>query len=109
MATHILMVHTRPAPGQEAAYHHWYDDFHLDEVLQVPGFVAARRLRLLPEPEPDGPPLGPGSHLALFTVESDDIDATRELFRQARKSMEIPSCLDPSSVALSWWRALGPA
>ncbi|MEU3415795.1 MULTISPECIES: hypothetical protein [unclassified Streptomyces] len=111
METHVLVVHTRPRPGAEAEYHRWYDDFHLDEVLRVPGFVSARRLQLLPRDAGDdlfeGSPARPGSHLALFTVETDDIDATIAAFQRARTSMRIPDCLDPDSVTLSWWRSLG--
>ncbi|MFH9657974.1 hypothetical protein ACH4NF_30170 [Streptomyces sp. NPDC017248] len=113
MGTHVLVVHTRPRPGAEAEYHRWYDDFHLDEVLRVPGFTSARRLQLLPGETGDaggafplGPQAGPGSHLALFTVESDDIDATIAAFRHAQTTMRTPACLDPDSVALSWWRCL---
>ncbi|WP_405445052.1 hypothetical protein OG350_02670 [Streptomyces achromogenes] len=110
METHVLVVHTRPRPGAEAEYHRWYDDFHLDEVLRVPGFVSARRLQLLPGDaggdRAPGLPAGPGSHLALFTVETDDIDATIAAFERARITMRTPDCLDPDSVTLSWWRSL---
>ncbi|WP_132838634.1 hypothetical protein [Streptomyces sp. BK205] len=88
----------------EAEYHRWYDEFHLDEVLQVPDFVAAERYSLV---ESDGSPLlGDTSHLAVFTVKSDDITATMSAFRDAQKSMAQPACLDSESVALSWWRPL---
>lgn len=104
MARYFLAVHTRPTPGMEDEYHRWYDEFHLDEVLQVPDFVTAERYALVQD---DGSPfLGPGSHLAVFTVTSDDIDATMSAFRHAQKSMATPACLDPDSVTLSWWRPL---
>lgn len=86
----------------EAEYHHWYSEFHLDEVLQVPDFVAAERYSLV---ESDGSPdLDDTSHFAVFTVASDDISATMSAFRDAQKSMTQPACLDADSVALSWWR-----
>lgn len=105
MATFFLAVHTRPTPGREAEYHCWYDEFHLDEVLQVPGFVTAERYALVESD--DGPVLGSESHLAVFTITSRDLDATMTAFRRAQKSMALPACLDADSVALSWWRPLG--
>ncbi|MFF3505004.1 hypothetical protein [Streptomyces sp. NPDC003247] len=105
MTRYFLAVHTRPTPGRETEYHRWYDDFHLDEVLQVPDFVTAERHVLV---QSEGAQLlGPGSHLAVFTITSDDIDATMTAFRHAQKSMARPACLDADSVALSWWRPLG--
>jgi hypothetical protein len=88
----------------EDDYHHWYDEFHLEEVLQVPDFVAAERCALMAG---DPSPLfGDGSHLALFTIESDDIQATMQSFQAAQKTMRVPPCLDSDSVALYWWRSL---
>lgn len=99
------MVHTRPLPGREAEYHRWYNDFHLDEVLRVPGFVTAERCA--PPSGEDAEFAGDGTHLALFTVESDDFAATVATFREAQRSMARPPCLDPESVSLTWWRSLG--
>jgi hypothetical protein len=40
----ILLVQSRPASADEAdAYHQWYDETHLPEILGVDGFVSARR------------------------------------------------------------------
>ncbi|MGP2436192.1 hypothetical protein [Streptomyces sp. JW3] len=87
----------------EAEYHRWYDEFHLDEVLQVPGFVTAERYSLV---QSEGSPrLGDLSHLAVFTVATDDLTATMAAFREAQQSMAQPACLDADSVVLSWWSA----
>jgi hypothetical protein len=89
----------------ETDYHRWYDEFHLEEVLQVPDFVTAERYALV---HSDGSPfLSNGSHLAVFTITTDDIDAAIAAFRHAQKSMAQPACLDADSVALSWWRPIG--
>ncbi|MBZ6083040.1 hypothetical protein [Streptomyces olivaceus] len=105
VARFLLMVRTRPLAGREAEYHRWYDDFHLAEVLRVPGFVTAERCA--PPSGEDAEFAGDGTHLALFTVESDDFEATVAAFREAQASMEQPSCLAPESVSLTWWRSLG--
>lgn len=104
MATYFLAVHTRPIPGMEDEFHRWYDEFHLDEVLTVPDFVAAERFVLV-EGETNRS-LDDRSHLAVFTITSDEIGATMAAFRDAQKSMRQPACLDGDSVALSWWRQI---
>ncbi|RPE38958.1 hypothetical protein EDD90_1904 [Streptomyces sp. Ag109_O5-1] len=105
LASYLLAVYTRPKPGSEAEYHRWYDDFHLDEVLQVPDFVTAQRFALIGSEGSQF--LGDGSHLAVFSITSDDIGATMTAFQHARKSMATPTCLDIDSVTLSWWRPVG--
>ncbi len=88
----------------EDEYHRWYDEFHLDEVLRVPEFVSAERFALV---EGDGrQSLDGRSHLAVFAVTSEDIDATIAAFRHAQLSMRVPACLDGDSVTLSWWRRI---
>lgn len=106
MAEFRLAVRTRPLPGREAEYHEWYDGFHLEEVLRVPGFVAAERFAPLPDGVGAGI-AGDGDHLAVFTVESEDIAATVAAFRAAQRTMAEPPCLDPDSVVLTWWQPLG--
>ncbi|WP_329214049.1 hypothetical protein OG257_34840 [Streptomyces sp. NBC_00683] len=105
MGKFVLAVRTRPVPGSEEDYHEWYDKYHLDEVLTIPDFVAAERFEWWDGDHRAG--AGQGDHLALFTVESGDIDVTIEAFRKAQKSMKVPPCLDPDSVSLQWWRSLG--
>ncbi|WP_018505873.1 hypothetical protein [Parafrankia discariae] len=48
MASGVLIVESRPASPEEAtAYHDWYDNKHLPEILQIDGFVSIRRLSAL--------------------------------------------------------------
>ncbi len=41
-----LIVQTGPVEGREDEYNRWYEDVHIPEVLDLPGFVAARRFKL---------------------------------------------------------------
>ncbi|CAO5191994.1 Ethyl tert-butyl ether degradation EthD [Frankia sp. AiPs1] len=41
----VLVVESGPAsPEEAAAYHDWYDNTHIPEILTLDGFVSARRL-----------------------------------------------------------------
>jgi hypothetical protein len=41
-----LIVLSNPSAGNEQEYNDWYDHQHVPDVLRVPGFSAAQRLRL---------------------------------------------------------------
>lgn len=71
MATHFFVVLTRAQPGQEEAFHRWYDDQHLDDCLRLPEVRSARRFRI---DRDAGAPAGsvPFDSLALYEIESDD-------------------------------------
>ena len=71
MAKHVLVVVTNPLPGQEEEYNRWYTDQHLDDVLRVPGFVAAQRFKV----KLDAAKSLPGPYLALYEMETDDPEA----------------------------------
>ena len=63
----------------EAAYDTWYDNEHIPDVLDVPGFVSARRFRIA-----DG---GEDAHtfLTIYEIDADDVQASvKELFRMAQ-------------------------
>jgi hypothetical protein len=105
MARHVLMVYTYPYPGREDEYHRWYDESHLAEVLSVPGFVEARRFVVTADPA-DAAPV---RYVALYTIESDDIEATMAGFERARPTMSSTPALDLASVSFQLLSALGPA
>ncbi|WP_242124024.1 DUF4286 family protein [Sphingobium sp. Sx8-8] len=91
MAEHVFVVLTNPVEGREEEYNRWYDEVHLGEVLDVPGFVAARRYRVAPS-------AGAVTHryLALYHIDSDDVAASMaELNRRAGSGeMQMSDALD---------------
>lgn len=68
MTKHIFVVFTDPVPGRELEYNAWYNEHHLEDVLSIPGFVAAQRFKLVG----DGQKNLPGSNLAIYEMETDD-------------------------------------
>ncbi|MFN3233671.1 MAG: hypothetical protein ACE363_16145 [Alphaproteobacteria bacterium] len=73
MEKHLVIIKSNAVAGREADYEAWYNNIHLGEVLQVPGFLTGQQYRT--PPSPDGSPPS-HSHTAVFEVESDDITAT---------------------------------
>jgi hypothetical protein len=67
-----LVVWTNPVKGRESEYNSWYNEIHLPEVIAVPGFVAATRYELSPEPRrmPGVPEFVPAQrYLAIYELE----------------------------------------
>ena len=92
MAKHVLVVLSNPVAGKEEEYNKWYTQQHLDDVLKVPGFVAAQRFKF-------GTDTGvPSSlkYLAIYEMETDDIVAATEGLTAARDagSMYISPAID---------------
>lgn len=82
------LVFTNCDPAHEAEFDDWYDNIHLPDVLNVPGVVAARRLKLaagqataeddrffLCDVERNGAKFG---NLAIYEIEADDEKAVLE-------------------------------
>jgi len=99
MAKHVLIVVTNPAPGQEDEFNRWYSNRHLDDVLRVPGFVAAQRFKLTM----DGAQSLPGPYLAIYEMETDDPAATfAELAKAAQSGeMVLSPALDTTNIVSS--------
>ena len=74
MTTHVFVVFTNPVEGKEDVYNAWYDNVHLPDVLDVPGFVSAQRFRLSDTQRAAGP--FPWRYLALYNIETDDLQGT---------------------------------
>jgi len=74
MSKHLLLVLTNPVDGREDEFNDWYTNRHLDDVLQVPGIVAAQRFALSPVQRMT-PPL-PWTYFAIYEIETEDLAAT---------------------------------
>jgi len=78
----ILMVYTDVDPEQEEDFNRWYDEVHLPDLLQIDGFVGARRYKLS-GPAPRA--LQPASrYLAIYELASDD---TRAMMKRLGEEM----------------------
>lgn len=81
----LMMVRTDNAdPAREVEFNHWYDDIDIPDVLKVPGYLRARRGQL----QAESPALqGKGRYIALYDIESTDIERTIESMNQLARDM----------------------
>ena len=97
MAKYTFVVLTNPTSGKEAEYNKWYDEQHIPDVLNVPGFVAAQRFRLADAQMGDK---NPHRYLALYEIETDDLaGALKELkARGGTAEMVMSDAIDLKNV-----------
>jgi len=57
-------------PSREDEFNDWYDNIHLPDILETPGFVSAVRY------ENTSPAEGQGKFLAMYEIETGDLAST---------------------------------
>jgi hypothetical protein len=93
MATAIMVVGSNPADAaQEAAFNAWYTEQHLDDVLAVAGFTRARRYQLSGARPMVGTEESPFRYLAIYEIESDDLEQT---------GRDVQAALDSGAIVVS--------
>ena len=69
MAKWLLVAETNCTDAaRETEFNEWYDKTHLPDVLETPGFIRAARY------ENTTPSEGKAKFLAIYEIETDDID-----------------------------------
>ena len=94
----FYMVKTRSTdPARESEFNAWYDDIDIPDVLDVPGFMRARRAvhkRFVEVPELNLRE-DEGKYIALYDIETTDIDKTIiDLYVGARKMVALGRITD---------------
>jgi hypothetical protein len=110
MPNHILWVTSKPkTPEREAEYHNWYNQFHLFQVLNTPGVVAATRYKLSHLQMEWFPPAATfktwpygKEHVFVCVYEFDQAADSREVFAALAKSEPDRRSKDPHNDPVDW-------
>lgn len=91
-------------PAKEKEFQEWYDNIHVPDLLQAPGFVRATRYannELVP---------GEGKYLAVYEVESDDIERTWKAYWEHVQKIRAQGRVSPlcKVVSRSLWQQIRP-
>ena len=104
MARSVLLVFTNATDGDDAEFNRWYDEVHLKEVLEAPGFVAAERFDL------SGAQMDEAErahrYLAIYEIEGDPAAALKSL-RELAPQMNMTSTL-AGDAATSLYSQISP-
>ena len=74
----LMLVKTRNLdPSREAEFNRWYDEIDIPDVLQVPGYMRARRGARLASHLPSARATDAGeAYVAIYDIRSPDMDKT---------------------------------
>ena len=64
--------------SREEEFNNWYDNIHIPDILETPGFLTATRC-VINEPQE-----GRGKYLTVYEIETEDMDKTMEVRREKR-------------------------
>jgi len=106
MGRYLLLVYSKAAAGQEAAYHDWYDRTHLAEVIAVPGFKAASRYA--PAASAETGPGATGEYLAIYEIEAEDPAATMAALTASAAKMNMSTALDLQNIRMELHQLITP-
>src|SRR3990172_5123499 len=83
MAKAIMVVMANAADGRDDEFRKWYDDIHMPDVLETPGFARATRYELGTRYVPaEGPSAGQGMFMIIYEVDSEDTEAAWAALRE---------------------------
>ena len=100
MGKYKLVVLSDATAGQEAAFNDWYSNEHLQDIVAMPGFPAARRFRLR------SLTMGafPNKYLAIYDIDAEDPERAVDEMMALRDTPAMPLSpafnLDTANVAI---------
>jgi hypothetical protein len=99
MTAYKFVVLTNAIEGREAEFNDWYTNRHLEDVLDIPGIVAAQRFKIT-DAQRAPKPL-PYNYLAIYEIETDDLaGVVGELGRRAGTGkMPISDAMHPQRIS----------
>lgn len=86
----VMIVWSDPSdPSREDEFNDWYNSTHAPDMMKVPGFVACTRYKV--SDVQLGPVETPGSYVAYYEIETDDLASTPEAIMAAFSAGELPT------------------
>jgi hypothetical protein len=100
----LVMVLSEPTEGNEAEYHRYYEDLHLDEVLATTGWNSAQRFKLVDQAGADCPL----PFLAFYTTDSDPEKSAIEVMNETRTQRVQTDSLNRRTAGVWVFEEIGP-
>jgi hypothetical protein len=101
----VLVAETNcSVPSREKEFNYWYDTVHIPDVLETPGILRATRY------ENSDPPEGRGKFLALYEIETGEIERTSAALGEIITNKWEQGRMSELVVAVSatFYRQMGP-
>lgn len=110
MPKYTFLAFTNPTEGKENEYNTWYDEHHLIDVINVPGFVSARRFVLADSQFAFNAQTPTHRYLALYEIDTDDVAGTLSEIaaRAGTADMVMIDAIDMSTLSAPVYREITP-
>jgi hypothetical protein len=110
---YVYLVMADPLPGREADFNDGYQNMHMGDLVQLPGWTGAQRFRLVPDVMPrNTQPLYRRGNLIIWDQEGDDLGKLQSESRAAiagGKSRLIPGFdYSPDGPVSTTYQVIGP-
>ena len=104
---YTFVAFTNSVDGREDDFNQWYDQQHVPDVLDVPGFVSAQRFVCADSQ------LGPVVHkyMTIYQIETENLDETLAAFgaRAQEGKIVMTDAVDRANAAMCVYQPLSPA
>ena len=101
---HVVVVLTEPTAGREDEYNAYYENQHIDEVLETTGWLSGQRFKLSAE-QGMACPL---PYLAFYELEADDAQAALDHLNVTRGQREQSEALNKRTAGVWVFSEIGP-
>src|SRR4029077_11597220 len=109
---YIYLVMSDPLPGREFDFNDFYQNTHMGDLVQLPGWTGAQRFRLVPVMPRTTQPLYRRGNLIIWDQEGDDLGKIQSESRAAiagGKSRLIPGFdYSPDGPVSTTYQVIGP-
>ncbi|MFT7652219.1 MAG: hypothetical protein ACI9ON_004267 [Limisphaerales bacterium] len=101
---YVVMVLTEPTEGQDESFNDYYENQHLEEVLQTTNFTSAQRFKLAGSAGEDSPL----PYLAVYETTANSADDVLEDLAARRKDRVQSDALNRRTGRAWVFEATGP-
>lgn len=102
--TYLVLVLTEPTDGNENEFNDYYENLHLDEVLESTGWRSAQRFKLVDEAG-EGCPL---PYLASYEAEADSAAEVLQTLSDTRPQRQQSDALNRRTGRAWVFEQIGP-
>jgi hypothetical protein len=105
MSRYLLVVPTSPLEGRDRDYNDWYENTHLDEVLTVPGYVAAERFVMVGEAFAGPAPAH--KYLAIYEIDAENLDDALKALKERAPRMNLGDSINMETACGVVYKPIG--
>jgi hypothetical protein len=100
----LVLVLSEPTKGNESEFNQYYEDLHLDEVLQTTGWKTAQRYKLVEQAGQECP----FPYLAVYEAESAEGKSAIATMNETRSQRQQSDAINRRTAAAWIFEAIGP-